>query len=357
MASLSDVAREAGVSISLVSRVLSRRMGNVHATTETQARIRQAAQRLGYVPLRSAQSLVRRKSGTIGLVVPRPAPETCGRDAWNSHYLHQIISAMETECAAVGYHCLFSHWAFDADGLSHPRAMLDRSVDGVLLADFTRGGVVKELLTLGLPCAQIGSNIESTVPIDRYYGDLEQAVAVAVHKLAADGLGKLVLYGGVGPGVGQIADAFHAAAEREAALKASFVRIDGSEEHAHALDWTAQLLQPGGAGVGCISLSAPFAIALAEALAVRGRMCPADYSLVSVVTEGWPTIHLPGWVPLSTISLPNFDVARAATRDLLARVNARRGAAAAPPRAHLFPCPVTWRGSTRAECLRADEAP
>ena len=75
MVSLTDIAQQAEVSVSLVSRVLSNRMGNVGVTEEKQKRIRQIARRLGYVPNRPAQSLVRRKSGVIGLIAPRPPAE------------------------------------------------------------------------------------------------------------------------------------------------------------------------------------------------------------------------------------------------------------------------------------------
>ena len=339
MVSLTDIAQQAEVSVSLVSRVLSNRMGNVGVTEEKQKRIRQIARRLGYVPNRPAQSLVRRKSGVIGLIAPRPPADSVGRNPWNSHYLHQILSAMEIECDARGYHSLFSHWTFDAGGLSHPRAMLDRSVDGVVLADFTRGGVVSDLVSLGIPCVQIGSNIETSTPIDCYYGDLEQAVREAVAHLASCGHTRLVLHGGIGPGVEQIAAAFAGAAS-EAGVPHAFERIP--------TDFSGKIATPAGGHGGHpahIVLSAPYAIELASGLAEAGLTCPADYSLVSVVSEGWPTIHLPGWIPLSTIVLSNFEAARAAAHDLIARIEDRRGEEAPVPRRHLFPCPIQWTES------------
>src|SRR5215218_8228274 len=63
---LEDVAREAGVSIKTVSRVVNRESG---VKPETAARIEEVALRLGYRPNELARSLKGRRSRTIGLIV------------------------------------------------------------------------------------------------------------------------------------------------------------------------------------------------------------------------------------------------------------------------------------------------
>lgn len=66
---LADVARVASVDLSTVSRVLT---GDPKArvSAATRDRIRDAADRLGYVVNANARSLVRRKTMTIGLLIP-----------------------------------------------------------------------------------------------------------------------------------------------------------------------------------------------------------------------------------------------------------------------------------------------
>ncbi|MEV8372399.1 LacI family DNA-binding transcriptional regulator [Kribbella sp. NPDC056861] len=66
-ATLRDVARLAGVSASTVSRALSL-PEVVNATTR--ARVRQAADQLGYEPNKAARGLITGRTGNIGLVVP-----------------------------------------------------------------------------------------------------------------------------------------------------------------------------------------------------------------------------------------------------------------------------------------------
>ncbi|GAB3039067.1 LacI family DNA-binding transcriptional regulator [Parafrigoribacterium mesophilum] len=65
MATITDVAKLAGVSHQTVSRVLNEE-GTVRASTR--ARVEDAIQRLGYRPSAAARALATRKTGTIGLI-------------------------------------------------------------------------------------------------------------------------------------------------------------------------------------------------------------------------------------------------------------------------------------------------
>lgn len=62
-----DVAREAGVSYSTVSRTLS---GYEFVKSSTKEKVLQAAEKLGYVPNQQARSLAGGRSNLIGVLVP-----------------------------------------------------------------------------------------------------------------------------------------------------------------------------------------------------------------------------------------------------------------------------------------------
>ena len=64
-----DVAREAGVSQSTVSRALA---DDGRVAPGTRRRITEVAARLGYAPNAAARSLVTNRSHTIGVVVDGP---------------------------------------------------------------------------------------------------------------------------------------------------------------------------------------------------------------------------------------------------------------------------------------------
>lgn len=64
---LSDVAREAGVGTTTVSRVIN---GGALVSPDTLARVRAAVDRLGFVPNHAARILKGKRTRTVGLVVP-----------------------------------------------------------------------------------------------------------------------------------------------------------------------------------------------------------------------------------------------------------------------------------------------
>jgi len=64
---IADVAREAGVSLMTVSRALNKKDG---IRSETREHVMAVIERLGYRPSGVARSMVTRRTGTIGLIVP-----------------------------------------------------------------------------------------------------------------------------------------------------------------------------------------------------------------------------------------------------------------------------------------------
>src|SRR5690348_15687094 len=70
-ATIRDVAKLAGTSVSAVSAVLNgKRRHNIRVGEETRQRIHSAAAQLRYVPNPLARGLVTRKTGVLGLVFP-----------------------------------------------------------------------------------------------------------------------------------------------------------------------------------------------------------------------------------------------------------------------------------------------
>lgn len=118
---LKDVAAAAGVSISTVSRVLDSTIANSpHA-----ARIRQAAEELGYRPNRAAAALRRGETGTIGVLVPRLS------DAVMALMYEAIAAAAERS----GRFAIVATSGDEPDGERvAAEKLLARGVDGLLLA-------------------------------------------------------------------------------------------------------------------------------------------------------------------------------------------------------------------------------
>lgn len=93
MATMSDVARAAGVSKQTVSRVFC---GRGYVSAEARARIEQAARTLGYVPNRVASSLSTGQTKTIGIVVPDIT----------SIYFAETVTGAEHAARKAGYNTI-----------------------------------------------------------------------------------------------------------------------------------------------------------------------------------------------------------------------------------------------------------
>ncbi len=93
MATLKDVAREAGLAVSTVSRILNNRG---YISQDARNRVNQAMEKLNYQPNELARSLHRNKSNLIGLIVPHI----------NHPYFSAVISQIEDQAYRKGYRIL-----------------------------------------------------------------------------------------------------------------------------------------------------------------------------------------------------------------------------------------------------------
>lgn len=119
-ASIRDVAREAGVSVTTISRVLND-LGPVAA--ETRRRVLQAIERLHYVPHRGARSLITRRTETVGVLLP---------DLYGE-FFSELIRGIDQAARGSGYHVLVSGSHSD---LGEARAVLGAlrgRVDGLIV--------------------------------------------------------------------------------------------------------------------------------------------------------------------------------------------------------------------------------
>lgn len=140
-----DVAREAGVSISTVSRVL-RDHPDVDATTRSV--VRAAIERLGYRPSPIARALVTGQTRLLGLLVS---------DFTNPFY-PQLAQSVEREAARAGYTVVIANTHDEpAEARRHLTRLLGQGLDGVIHASAGRDESVV-LSLLGDPCRIVFTN-------------------------------------------------------------------------------------------------------------------------------------------------------------------------------------------------------
>lgn len=120
---IEDVAKEAKVSISTVSRVLN---NNYPVKKETRKRIEEAIKKLDYKPNPLARGLVSGKSNIIGVLVPN----------LKSLIYTEIISFIENKLSKIGYDVMITTTDRDIDKEEVAiRRFLNRSVDGIIIVE------------------------------------------------------------------------------------------------------------------------------------------------------------------------------------------------------------------------------
>jgi LacI family transcriptional regulator len=123
---LEDIGRMAGVSRSTVSRVIN---DNGGVSTEVRDRVQDVIRRTGFSPNLAARSLVSRRTGVIGLVIPSRV-HNLFEDPYFARLI-QGISAASNETGTTLSLFIFQTEAEEAE--LYPRVVSSGLVDGVIL--------------------------------------------------------------------------------------------------------------------------------------------------------------------------------------------------------------------------------
>ncbi|CAM3604727.1 LacI family DNA-binding transcriptional regulator [Tsukamurella ocularis] len=172
---LADVAREAGVSVTTVSFVLSGKEG-MRITESTADRVRAASERLGYRPDLAARSLRARSTMTLGLV-----SDTIGSEPYAGY---MVRGAVEEAGATSRMVILAETEDYSSDGADLVEAMLDRRVDGLMYgAMYTREVVPPARLStvphVFLNCLPTELTGPAVIPAERAAGRTAAAALLA----------------------------------------------------------------------------------------------------------------------------------------------------------------------------------
>ncbi len=121
MVNIYDIAKEAGVAASTVSRVINNKPG---IKAETRERIQRLLKKYDYSPNENARGLANRSSRTIGVLIP------------DIRELNHTTSAftLQSELSAGGYFSVIINTGENEDDLSgHLRLLRQRQVDGLVM--------------------------------------------------------------------------------------------------------------------------------------------------------------------------------------------------------------------------------
>ena len=120
---ISDVAREANVSMSTVSRVINK---NYPVKEETRIRVEQAVKKLNFTPNTLARSLICQNTKTIGILVP----------SITNIFFPTVINAIEHNLRINGYSIYLCDTDDNAaDEIKYIKSLMGRQVDGIIVID------------------------------------------------------------------------------------------------------------------------------------------------------------------------------------------------------------------------------
>ena len=121
-----EVARRLNLSITTVSRALD---GYPDVADETRQLVIRTAREMGYVPNQAARQLRRRRSDTIGYILPADVPR------FSDPFFSEFIAGLGDEASSRGFDLLVSTSPPDTPGeqLAYERWTHSRKVDGMIL--------------------------------------------------------------------------------------------------------------------------------------------------------------------------------------------------------------------------------
>ena len=161
MVTIRDVAKAAGVSVATASRALN---GMSIVTAKTREKIEAAATALDYVPHSGARSLTKRKTDTIGVILPDLFGE----------FFSEIIRGIDLVTHRAGKSLLLGNMHGSAEETAQAiRAMRGR-VDGLLVMPPNSRADTVEAVTRDIPTvllnAQGTDDVTPFVSVDNYTG-------------------------------------------------------------------------------------------------------------------------------------------------------------------------------------------
>lgn len=318
-----SVAREAGVSIATVSRVLR---SNEGVRPSTRARVQEAAARLGYVPSASARGLAVQRTEAVGLVVPR----------LSGPYYAELLLGFADAAAGFGQSVVLHLAGGEADPWAAVRELAGR-VDG--LAFLARSAADDALVASTVSVRPVVTVARDAVPgADCLLAENEESSEHLAQHLLEHGYRRFAYLGDPdrSPDIRGRYAGFAGALDRAGIVPPAATPIAQREDaaRAHARSHLAELA----AADAIVCANDEVALATAGELGRAGVAVPGDVALV-----GWDDIMAGRYATpgLTTVRQPVAELGALAA----VRLHTRIGGASAQAEPTVLPTRPIWRAS------------
>jgi len=307
LSTISDVAKQAGVSIATVSRVLN---GKVPVQADKVERVKRAVSELNFVPRPAARTLANRKTNTIGLVFSEI------RGAFFPH----LLKGIEAQLHEAGYELLVYSTHMDRPIKRKPIG--EHNTDGLLV--FTTSLEKEEIVRLykiNFPLVLMHESPPEGMEIPVITVENKDGAAMLVsHLIEKHDRRRIVFLRGP---EGHEDSVWRERGYREA-LAAHDIPFDESLISSSEFDQETayrsikKLIQDGADFDAVFAGDDDASIGVYRALEEANRLIPGDVAVV-----GFDDVEFAGYIspPLTTIRAPIEEVGREAVRQLLTLLN------------------------------------
>jgi LacI family transcriptional regulator len=306
-ASISDVARESGVSIFTVSAVINNK---AHVGKARRQRVEEAIRKLNYRPNLIARSLIKQKTQTIGMIVTDIA----------NPFFPMVVRGAEDAAQRHGYNLLLCN----SDDILEKEEkalelLLSKRVDGILLtkaAGDLRPSLRQMIKEVNIPFVLVMRTYPSLTK-DAVINDDYQGAYEAVRHLARAGRRRIGLISGPlkisnakerWRGFREALEAENLPFDPQLVVEGDY-RIESGFRAGHAM----LSHRPDGIYVANHLMT----IGLLKAADEIGLMCPEDFGLVSFDDYPWLGVFRPR---LTTVELPKHQLGSEAAELLIRRI-------------------------------------
>lgn len=301
---LMDVAKLAGVSTSLVSRVLNNDP-SLHVRDETRASVLSAVRMLDYTPHMSARALRNARTGLLGFALHHV----------NDPIYADLVERAQAEATGRGYSIILVNTDEIAARGDHFRAMVQgHRVDGLLIqSGFGTNEELLRSIARSIPSVVFGSGPVDDLRTLRL--DDQRAARMATEHLIDAGHTAIAFVGAAGLSASRRYEGYLAALADAGLPALPSVNGGWTSDDAHGA--TVQLL----ASIpvtGVVAVTTTTALGVHSGIVAAGRAIPDDVSLVSV-HDAWFARHLNP--PLTVVSLPIREVGTLGVTMLLEQID------------------------------------
>ncbi|PRO65410.1 catabolite control protein A [Alkalicoccus urumqiensis] len=304
-----DVAREAGVSMATVSRVVN---GNPNVKPTTRKRVMEAIERLGYRPNAVARGLASKKTTTVGVIIPDIS----------SIFFSELARGIEDIATMYKYNIILSNSDQNKEKEIHLiNTLLEKQVDGIV---FMGGEITKEheeaFKQSPVPVV-LSATLDDKKEFPSVNIDYKQAAYDAVSAIASHGHKRIAMLSGTleDPINGYQKFSGYKQALQEAGIELddSLVAIGDYTHHA-GLEAMEELLQLKDRPTAVFASTDEMALGLIHGAQDAGLRVPEDIEILGFDNTRLATMVRP---TLSTVVQPMYDIGAVSMRLLTKLMN------------------------------------